>query len=68
MVIPCDIIISGLLLPFIKDQDIETLKSKIREKSTFGQIAFSIRKGECDTDPVLTGSALSIISNYLGSI
>lgn len=68
MVIPCDIIISGLLLPFIKDQDIEALKSKIKEKSTFGQIDFSIRKGECDTDPVLTGSALSIISNYLGSI
>ena len=68
MVIPCDIIISGLLLPFIRDQDIETLKTKARRKSTFGQIDFNIRKGECDTDPVLTGSALSIISDFLGSV
>ena len=68
MVIPSDIIISGLLLPFIRDQDIETLKTKTRQKSTFGQIGFHIRKGECDTNPVLTGSALSIISDYLDSI
>ena len=68
MVIPCDIIISGLLLPFIRDQDIETLKEKTRQKSTFGQVDFNIRKGECDTNPVMTGSALSIISNYLDSL
>ena len=68
MVIPCDIIIDGFLLKYIQDQDIETLKNKILERTTFKQIDFSVTKGECNSDPVLTGSALPLLREFLNSI
>ena len=68
MVIPCNIILSGLLRPFITDEDIGKLKEKIRKITVFKQTECTISRGGCDADAVLTGSALSIISDFINSI
>ena len=68
MVIPCNIILSGLLRPFITDEDIKRLKEKIREITVFKQADCRISRGGCDADAVLTGSALSIISDFINSL
>ena len=68
MVIPCDIIIDGYLLKFIQDQDIINLKSKVIGMTTFKQVGFSITRGECDANPVLTGAALPLLDRFLESI
>ena len=68
MVIPCTIILSGLLRPYITDEDIGKLKTRIREITVFKQTECRISRGGCDADAVLTGSALSIVSDFINTL
>lgn len=60
MIIASDIILSGLIQKYITADDINVLKEKIMEITTFKSLEFNISIGNCGRKGILIGSSLPL--------
>lgn len=65
MIIDCDIIFSGILLPYITDEDFESVKDMARSHSAFDFSNFEIIKAKYRKKAAVVGSALYNIDKFL---
>ena len=64
MVISSDIIIGGILQPFITDEDLQLLNDYVKMHTTFKMVDFSLIRGVCGAKAAMIGSALTHINIF----
>ena len=65
MVIGGDVIIGGLLTPYLTDEDLDSIKDSVYSLTTFKNADFTISKGKYGKKATLIGTALTRITDYL---
>ena len=65
MVIPCQIILGGVIESFLQESDLVFLKEKIRELSTYSQVPVQIIQSKVRDDAVLQGATMHMLLSYL---
>lgn len=68
MAIACDIVIGGVLQRYMIQKDIDILKQKIRQITTFKAADFSIKIGSCGRKGVVIGAGIPRIEGFLSQI
>lgn len=68
MVVGCDVLITGLLHKYFIQEDIQLLKQKVIDQTTFKSAAFDIRLGFCGKKGVLLGAAIPLIKEFLSEV
>ena len=68
MVIGCDVVIGGLIQRYITEKDINILKEKILNITTFKNADFTLKKGVFGKKAAMTGAALPRIEKFLSGI
>ncbi|KFI92621.1 NagC family Transcriptional regulator [Bifidobacterium saguini DSM 23967] len=67
-IIAGDVIIGGEAAKHLAEDDIETLKSRIIQRSPFGTEHFTLRKSYCTDNQNIIGAALRFVELYLSDI
>jgi len=68
MVIESTVILGGHITPYFSDEDIETIRKNVLERSTFQDDTSYIILGKCRNDAVAIGAALPFVKEFLDSI
>jgi len=65
MVVGCDVVLCGFIQKYLINEDLELLKQKILEITTFKNADFSIQKGTYGDKAILLGTAIPRIKKFL---
>ncbi|MDY3919100.1 MAG: ROK family transcriptional regulator [Candidatus Limivivens sp.] len=68
MVLESTIVLGGHITPYFTDQDLDSLKEKVLERSTFPGDPSYLIQGKCRIDAVSIGAALPFIKDFLKEI
>lgn len=68
MMMNCDIILGGSISPFLRDDDIERLKSKMHGCEKLPLSDFFVKRAQTNGEGVACGAALPFIEQFLHSI
>lgn len=68
MVIESTVILGGHVTPYFSDEDIQFIRNRVLELSTFQDSTSYIVPGRCRSDAVSIGAALPFIKNFLNGI
>lgn len=68
MIVDYDFILSGFLVQFIDQSDVEQLTRYVKERCSFNMPAFSISIGRCGHKAATLGAAILLIEQFLSEI
>ena len=68
MIIDCEFILSGYLLEYMNEDDIQRLTRYVKEQCAFDSPDFSLRLGRYGSKSASLGAAISLIEDFLDHI